>query len=94
MLYGGAMGDMATIAAKYQALCGRLDEATLSLWAEAEAEARSLGRGGVSAVARAIGMSRTTIHAGLAELKTVAPAPEREPQPHPRVRTAERSATC
>ena len=86
------MGDMATIAAKYQALCGRLDEATLRLWAAAEA--RSLGRGGVSAVARAIGMSRTTIHAGLAELKTVAPAPEREPQPHPRVRTAERSATC
>lgn len=64
------MGDMATIASKYQALSGRLDEATLRVWAATEA--RSLGRGGVSTVARAIGMSRTTIYTGLAELKTTA----------------------
>ena len=61
------MGDVAIIQAKYQALTGRLDEATLRLWAATEA--RSLGRGGVSLVAKAIGMSRTTVHAGLAELK-------------------------
>ena len=61
------MGDVAIIQAKYQALFGRLDEATLRLWAATEA--RSLGRGGVSLVAKAIGMSRTTVHAGLAELK-------------------------
>jgi len=59
---------MATIEAKYQALSGRLDEATLRMWAATEA--RSLGRGGISLVAKATGMSRTTIHAGLAELKS------------------------
>lgn len=64
------MGDIATIEAKYEALAGRLDEATLRLWAAVEA--RSLGRGGVSMVAKAIGMSRTTIHVGLDELKTAA----------------------
>jgi hypothetical protein len=61
------MGDVTIIQAKYQALFGRLDEATLRLWAATEA--RSLGHGGVSLVAKAIGMSRTTVHAGLAELK-------------------------
>src|ERR1700712_4954337 len=51
---------------KYRALAGRLDEATLRLWAAVEA--RTLGRGGVSTVAKAIGMSRTTIYSGLQEL--------------------------
>ena len=78
------MGDMATIEAKFQALSGRLDEATLRMWAATEA--RSLGRGGVSAVAKAIGMSRTTIHAGLAELKAAASMPERKGEARPRVR--------
>ena len=55
-----------TIEAKYQVLADRLDESTLRLWAAAEA--RSLGRGGVSVVAKAAGMSRTTVYAGLAEL--------------------------
>jgi hypothetical protein len=62
------MGDVTKIEEKYQALSGRLDEATRRLWAATEA--RSLGRGGVSLVAKAVGMSRTTIHAGLAELKS------------------------
>lgn len=61
------MSDMTTIAAKYQALSARLDEATLRTWAATEA--RSLGRGGVSLVAKATGLSRTTIHVGLSELK-------------------------
>lgn len=77
---------MATIEAKYQALSGRLDEAALRVWAAAEA--RSLGRGGVSTVAKAIGMSRTTIHAGLAELKATAPAPASKSHGRPRVRAA------
>lgn len=51
---------------KFQALSGRLDEATLRLWAAVEA--RALGHGGVSTVASAVGMSRTTIYAGLREL--------------------------
>lgn len=62
------MSDKATIEAKFKALVSRLDEASLRVWAAAEA--RSLGRGGVSLVASAIGMSRTTIHAGLTELKS------------------------
>ena len=59
-----------TIEAKYRALAGRLDEATLRLWVATEA--RSLGRGGVSIVARAVGVSRTTVYAGLAELDDAA----------------------
>lgn len=80
------MGDLTTIEAKYQALSSRLDEAALRVWAAAEA--RSLGRGGVSTVAKAIGMSRTTIHAGLSELKVAAPtlAPTSKTHVHPRVR--------
>ena len=55
-----------TIEAKYRALAARLDEATLRLWVATEA--RSLGRGGVSVVAKAAGVSRTTVYAGLSEL--------------------------
>jgi transposase len=62
------------IEAKYQALCGRLDESTLRLWAATEA--RSLGRGGVTLVAKATGLSRTTIHAGLSELNAPVSAGE------------------
>lgn len=63
------MQDRQLIEAKHEALSGRLDEATLRLWAAVEA--RALGRGGVSLVAQAIGMSRTTIYAGLKELKAL-----------------------
>ena len=61
------MSEVTTIEAKYKALSARLDEASLRMWAAAEA--KSLGRGGVSTVAKAVGMSRTTIHAGLADIK-------------------------
>jgi hypothetical protein len=61
------MDALQAIEAKYLALSGRLDEATLRLWVATEA--RSLGRGGVSLVAKAAGVSRTTIYAGLAELE-------------------------
>jgi transposase len=67
------MVNAETISAKYQALSARLDEATLRAWAATEA--RSLGRGGVSLVAKATGLSRTTIHAGLSDLKAISAAP-------------------
>ncbi|MBF8273284.1 MAG: Rhodopirellula transposase family protein [Magnetococcales bacterium] len=57
---------------KYRVLSDRLDEAALRLWAALEA--RALGRGGVSIVAKAIGMSRTTIYAGLKELVSETPS--------------------
>src|SRR5713101_4407983 len=66
------MTDAEIIAGKYRALAGRLDEATLRLWAAIEA--RTLGRGGVSTVAKAIGKSRTTIYAGFEELESTKPS--------------------
>jgi hypothetical protein len=80
------MDAVAMIASKYQALSERLDEATLRLWAAVEA--RQLGRGGVSIVAKAVGISRTTIYAGLAELECTVPAACAETSPRQRVRTA------
>lgn len=66
------------IQTKYQALAYRLNEAALRTWLATEAQA--LGRGGVSTVARATGMSRTTIYAGLKELQSPTPmAPESSP---------------
>jgi DNA-binding phage protein len=62
------MSDAKVIEDKYRALMGRLDEATLRLWAAVEA--RSLARGGVSTVAKATGLSRTRIYAGLKELES------------------------
>jgi hypothetical protein len=61
------MDEAQAIEAKYRALSDRLDEATLRLWAATEA--RSLGRGGVTSVSKATGLSRTTIYAGLAEVE-------------------------
>ena len=61
------MIDELAIGERYRALAGELDERRRRLWAAAEA--RSHGRGGVSAVARATGMSATTIHNGLRELE-------------------------
>jgi hypothetical protein len=52
---------------KYRALWPEMDERMRRQWAAAEA--RDLGWGGVTAAAQATGMSRTTITAGLAELK-------------------------
>jgi len=55
------------IGVKYQQLAPYLTEKSRRLWAATEA--LSLGRGGVSAVAAATGLSRATIHTGLGELK-------------------------
>jgi hypothetical protein len=50
----------------YEALLPEMDERMRRQWAAAEA--RSLGYGGVTMVSRSIGLSRTTIAAGRAEL--------------------------
>ncbi|HEV3039785.1 MAG TPA: ISAzo13 family transposase [Candidatus Angelobacter sp.] len=52
---------------KYRVLCDVLDERGRRVWAAAEAN--SLPYGGVSLVAQATGLSRTTIHAGMRELQ-------------------------
>ena len=57
----------AIIRQKFEALSPRLDERSRRLWAGAEA--RALGYGGVSTVARATGMSRNTVKAGLRDLE-------------------------
>ncbi len=62
------MIDEEAIGERYRALAAELDERRRRLWAAAEA--RSHGRGGVTAVARATGMSATTIHKGLGELES------------------------
>jgi hypothetical protein len=58
---------VARIRRKYRSLAVEMDERIRRQWAAAEA--RDLGYGGVSAVAQATGLSRTTITAGLQELK-------------------------
>jgi Rhodopirellula transposase DDE domain len=58
---------------KFLALVGDLDERARRRWAAVEA--RALGRGGVSVVARATGMSRGTVRAGLRELADPNPLP-------------------
>ena len=55
--------DESKIAEKYEALRGVMDEQMRRLWAATEA--RALGYGGVSTVARAIGLTRPTITAGM-----------------------------
>ena len=73
------MADSGVVEGKYRALASRFDEATLRLWAAVEA--RTLGRGGVSVVAKAVGISRTTIYAGLEELKSTSIAASDESSP-------------
>ncbi len=57
---------IARIKRKFQLLAPEMDERRRRQWAAAEA--RDLGWGGISLVARATGLSRPTIHAGLREL--------------------------
>ncbi len=60
------------LAEKFERIRPHLNEASLRLWAANEA--LSLGYGGVSEVSRATELSRTTIHAGIAELESAAVA--------------------
>jgi transposase len=61
------MADTAAIAARFQALSPLVDERVRRLLAAAENQA--MGKGGISAVARATGISRPVIRQGIAELK-------------------------
>src|SRR5271155_4564830 len=58
---------IARVQRKYQLLAPELDERRRRQWAAVEA--RDLGWGGISLVARATGLSRPTIMAGLKELE-------------------------
>ena len=59
--------EVATLRKKYRILRDVLDERGRRVWAAAEAN--SLPYGGVSLVAKATGLSRSTIHAGIRELE-------------------------
>ncbi|HZL06931.1 MAG TPA: ISAzo13 family transposase [Coriobacteriia bacterium] len=74
------MIDEVAIGERFRALAPELDERRRRLWAAAEA--RSHPYGGVTAVARATGISVTTIHKGLRELasgETLDPGRVRRP---------------
>ena len=71
-MYDASLHQTSLVEAKFKALSHRLDEATLRLWAAAEA--RSLGRGGVSVVAKVAGLSRTTVYVGLSEIEAAGKA--------------------
>jgi hypothetical protein len=80
------MNDMAAIQAKYKGPSPRMDEAPPRIWAAVEA--RGLGRGGITLVAQATGVSRTTRHSGIKELETQATVLEFRSDGNPRIRAA------
>jgi hypothetical protein len=80
------MSDAEQIKSKFEALRHVLDERALRLWAATEA--RALGYGGISLVARAIGVSRPTIAEGLRELEVLHQTPPNVKARQQRVRRA------
>lgn len=60
------MIDERAIGERFRAMAGSLDERQRRRWVAAEA--RSHGRGGIAAVARATGIAENTIRNGLREL--------------------------
>jgi hypothetical protein len=81
------MHDAATIdrvRRKYSPLRHALDERARRLWAATEA--LDLGWGGVTAVAEATGLSRTTIRAGIVEVRAEASSPEKAAPAASRIR--------
>jgi len=73
---------IARIRRKFRQLQGALNERSRRLWAASEA--LEIGWGGVTAVAEATQMSQTTVHSGIAELRT--PCRARTALPPERVR--------
>lgn len=67
------MDELAGITARYKALESFLDERTRRLLAAAESQA--FGRGGISAISKAIGISRLVIRQGIVELKNPSSLP-------------------
>jgi hypothetical protein len=78
------MSETDRVRAKYKVLQPLLNERCLRLWAATEA--RSLGHGGIKAVAVACGLSRRSIERGLSELQSQAAGDETVPLPVGRVR--------
>jgi transposase len=76
--------DVDKLHAKFEMLAPVLDERTCRLWAAAEAQI--LGRGGVSAVKRATGISGRRIWAGKRELAELRQRPPEQPPQRQRVR--------
>ena len=68
-----------TIAQKWEVISPHLNERQRRLWAGTEA--RTLSRGGIAAVARATGMSRSTVAKAVAELDGCAELTERMRRP-------------
>jgi hypothetical protein len=75
---------LASVRQKYEALAPLLHETAQRRWAACEA--RALGRGGISLVAAATGLSRPTIHRGLAELHSGTDDSEDADPQRPRIR--------
>src|ERR1700681_3435290 len=67
-MHRGVPRRVVALSEKFERIRPHLNEASLRLWAANEA--LSLGYGGVSEVSRATELSRTTIHAGIAELES------------------------
>jgi Rhodopirellula transposase DDE domain len=78
------MSDLESVRHRYEALGPLLDERLTRLWAAAEA--RALGYGGISLVARATGITRKRIATGLRELQQWAAAPVPPGPGPPRIR--------
>jgi hypothetical protein len=80
------MSDINTVKRKYEMLRAAMDERMSGLWAASEAIA--LGRGGVTLVAKATGISRARICAGMRDFEQsglipTPPATPRPPKPRP-----------
>jgi hypothetical protein len=71
------MSETERVKEKFEVLQPLLDERRLRLWAATEA--RSLGHGGIKAVATACGLSRRSVERGLSELKARKTSEKEEP---------------
>ena len=78
------MSPLESIRTRYETLRPVMDERMGRLWAAAEA--RALGRGGISLVARATGMKRQRVATGLHELEQIAQDPLAHDRPRSRIR--------
>jgi hypothetical protein len=79
VVYHGGMIDGTVIRSRFEAMRPRLDERGRRFFCAAEA--RSVGYGGVSGVARATGIARSTINRGLKDLNSLDPAPSKLRRP-------------
>ena len=79
VVYHSGMIDGTLIRGRFEAMRSRLDERARRLFCAAEA--RSAGYGGVSAVARATGIARSTIDRGLTDLDALDPGSSKVRRP-------------